>query len=122
MNAPNDTILIIDDNPANLRLLRMLLAEHGYAVRLATNGTMALASARTEPPDLVLLDIHLPSLKGNDILAYIRNNEPFHQTDVIIVTADRKLGRELQQRPEIVLIKPVSVPQLRDLADFIRRR
>ena len=58
MIKDREHILIVDDDPVNLRLLDSLLAEHGFAVRSATGRTMALNSVRIEAPDLILLDIY----------------------------------------------------------------
>ena len=52
-------ILVVDDAPANLKLLEQILSEAGYRVRLATEGELALRSARLQPPALILLDIRM---------------------------------------------------------------
>jgi two-component system, sensor histidine kinase and response regulator len=57
-------ILAVDDNPNNLKLLRTILSEKGVRLRLATNGEMALQSARLSPPELILLDINMPGIDG----------------------------------------------------------
>ena len=58
---PGD-ILIVDDTPANLRLLSQILSEHGYKARAVLNGPHALTAAQTAPPDLILLDVRMPNL------------------------------------------------------------
>jgi CheY-like chemotaxis protein len=58
------TILVVDDNPHNLRLLAGILNTHGYKTRLAPNGERALATIRKEAPDLILLDIMMPGMDG----------------------------------------------------------
>ncbi len=62
--VPRGEILIVDDIPANLRLLANTLSAEGYTVRSARNGSMALASAQADPPDLILLDIVMPEMDG----------------------------------------------------------
>ncbi len=61
---PVEEILIVDDKPANLRLLSQMLADRGYIVRAVKSGTRALESIRATPPNLILLDIKMP---GNNL-------------------------------------------------------
>ena len=60
-------ILIVDDAPENLRLLSTMLMAHGFNVRKALNGQMALTAASTVQPDLILLDIMMPDLDGYEV-------------------------------------------------------
>jgi CheY-like chemotaxis protein len=62
-----EDILIVDDNPDNLRLLSKMLTKNRYRVRTALNGKMALTSAQTVAPDLVLLDIMMPDIDGYEV-------------------------------------------------------
>ncbi len=57
-------ILIVDDNAANLDILRMRLTSQGYEILTAEDGEQALASARENTPDLILLDIMMPKIDG----------------------------------------------------------
>lgn len=88
MRSPADTsILIVDDEPANLRLLFALLDEHGYVVRFATGGRTALASVRAEAPDLVLLDIDMPDLSGYDVCRQLKDDPATRDIPVLFVSA-----------------------------------
>ncbi len=87
MNTAKETILIVDDNPSNLHLLRTLLVEHGYTVRIATGGTMALASARAEPPDLILLDITMPDLDGYAVCTRLKAGPDTNGIPVLFISA-----------------------------------
>lgn len=87
MNTAKETILIVDDNPSNLHLLRTLLTKHGYTVRIATGGTMALASAQAEPPDLILLDIEMPDLDGYAVCAQLKASPKTNDIPVLFISA-----------------------------------
>ncbi|MBN1991601.1 MAG: response regulator [Anaerolineae bacterium] len=80
-------ILVVDDNLANLRLLAKMLAEHGYKIRPATTGRMALSAAQTEPPDLILLDIMMPELDGYEVCAQLKANERTRDIPIIFISA-----------------------------------
>ena len=61
-------ILIVDDMPDNLRLLSIMLGSHGYQVRKAINGKLALQAAQMSPPDLILLDINMPIIDRKSVV------------------------------------------------------
>ncbi|MDQ3581005.1 MAG: response regulator, partial [Pseudomonadota bacterium] len=73
MNA-RARILVVDDTPANVKLLADLLALQGYAVSTASNGEEALARVAAESPDLVLLDIMMPGISGYEVCRTIRDD------------------------------------------------
>ena len=97
MNRPEDTsmedvtlkgnILVVDDNPANLRLLSGMLVEDGYKVRAVINGPMALTAAQASPPDLVLLDINMPEMDGYQICARLKADARTADVPVIFISA-----------------------------------
>jgi signal transduction histidine kinase len=80
-------ILVVDDNPANLRLLSDMLAEQGYKVRSVIDGPMALTAARAAPPDLVLLDINMPDMDGYQVCQALRADGRTADTPVIFISA-----------------------------------
>ena len=80
-------ILIVDDNPNNLRLLSKILTEEGYTVRKALNGTRALASVQFEQPDLILLDIRMPGLDGYEVCRQLKAAPPTDQIPIIFISA-----------------------------------
>lgn len=79
-------ILVVDDEPANRLLLRQLLAHLGYAVREATDGEEALASVAAEPPDLILLDVHMPRLDGYEVCRRLKSDARTRLVPVVMVT------------------------------------
>jgi DNA-binding response OmpR family regulator len=81
-------ILIVDDTPANVRLLEAILSTHGHPVRAATSGAEALAVIEGDaPPDLVLLDIQMPGMNGYEVCRRIRDNDALAMLPIIMITA-----------------------------------
>ncbi len=80
-------ILIVDDTPANLRLLSDMLVEQGYHVRMAPNGRLALTSAQANPPDLVLLDIKMPDMNGYQVCTQLKADPRTRDIPVIFISA-----------------------------------
>jgi len=85
--SPTGEILIVDDTPANLRLLSAILTEHGYRVRPARNGKLALMSAQAAPPDLFLLDIRMPDLNGYEVCEQLKADPRTRDIPVIFISA-----------------------------------
>jgi sigma-B regulation protein RsbU (phosphoserine phosphatase) len=80
-------ILIVDDTPANLRLLSQMLAEQGYHVRPVPDGRLALAAVRAEPPDLILLDIRMPDMDGYQVCEHLKTDARTRDIPVIFISA-----------------------------------
>jgi len=80
-------ILVVDDNPANLRLLTELLTKNGYEVRPAPNGTIALRTVVSTQPDLILLDIMMPDLDGYEVCRRLKASERNRDIPVIFISA-----------------------------------
>ena len=81
-------ILVVDDTPANLRLLAGILTDHGYAVRPVPNGKLALWGARgTMPSDLILLDIVMPDMDGYEVCQQLKADERTRDIPVIFLSA-----------------------------------
>ena len=115
-----ELILIVEDNERNLKLLRDLLGVHGYRILEARSAEDALLLARTERPQLVLMDIQLPGMDGLAALKELRTAPETRATPVVAVTAfamthDRE--RLLAAGFDGYVEKPVNV---RDLPVHIR--
>ena len=82
----NKKILAIEDDTFLLNLLSGKLSESGYKVITASTGTDGLAKARTEHPDIVLLDVMLPDLSGFDVLEQLKSGAETMQTPVILLS------------------------------------
>ncbi|HST44673.1 MAG TPA: hybrid sensor histidine kinase/response regulator, partial [Luteimonas sp.] len=86
-------ILVVDDQPANLRVVSALLARHGYDVVVASNGEEALAIASAQVPDLMLLDMMMPGMDGFALLGEVKQRPELLRLPVVFLTAaqDREL-------------------------------
>ena len=81
------TVLIVEDNEKNMKLVRDVLKHNGYEVLEAVNATAGLKVARDERPDLILMDIQLPDINGITALKMIRADERIAGTPVVAVSA-----------------------------------
>jgi diguanylate cyclase (GGDEF)-like protein/PAS domain S-box-containing protein len=93
-------VLIVEDTPASLKLLSDLLTEAGYYVRQAPNGELALWSAQSRPPELILLDIRMPGIDGFEVCRRLKATPELNQVPVIFLSAqhdtdDKVRGFEL---------------------------
>ena len=86
-------ILVVDDQPANLRVVSTLLARHGYEVITASSGEQALSLASAQVPDLMLLDMMMPGMDGFALLSEIKQRPELLRVPVVFLTAahDRDL-------------------------------
>jgi len=80
-------VLIVEDTPASLKLLSDLLTEAGYYVRQAPNGELALWTATSRPPELILLDIRMPGIDGFEVCRRLKASPELSQVPVIFLSA-----------------------------------
>ena len=85
--SPRADILVVDDNPANIELLVAILGSHGYRCRVANSGARALAAARADVPDLVMLDIAMPGMDGYEVCRQLKADAATRSTAVIFLSA-----------------------------------
>jgi two-component system phosphate regulon response regulator PhoB len=93
-------ILVVDDEPDLLELVRFNLSQAGFQVETATSGRAALDQLKTSLPDLLVLDLMLPDISGNDICRQVRNDPAMGELPIVMLTAkseevDRVVGFEL---------------------------
>jgi sigma-B regulation protein RsbU (phosphoserine phosphatase) len=86
-SRPQASILIVDDTPANLRLLSQMLAEQGYHVRPVPDGPLALAAVQAELPDLILLDIRMPDMDGYQVCERLKADAQTRDIPIIFISA-----------------------------------
>lgn len=112
--------LIVEDDPNLGHIFSIALSKAGYLTEIVDDGQEALQWLVTGVPALVLLDLHLPRVSGPVILEYIRSKVQLNQTRVILTTADALLAEVLGSKADLILLKPISFQQLRDLAVRLR--
>jgi len=117
-------ILVVEDDPSILRGLQLNLSMEGYTVRSAMDGEAGLALARSEGPDLLLVDIMLPKVGGLDLIRALRESD--RETPILILSAkgqeaDKVTG--LQLGADDYIVKPFSLKELlARIAAALRRR
>jgi two-component system, cell cycle response regulator DivK len=112
------TILIVEDNPLNLRLFRDVLQTNGYQTLQSTDGRDVLALAEQNKPDLILMDIRLPGISGLDITKALKEQEELRHIPVLAVTASALKGDEarlLEGGCDGFIAKPI------DLSKFLAK-
>jgi two-component system sensor histidine kinase/response regulator len=90
------TIMIVDDEPGNLNLLGEMLSGAGMGVRALPGGALALAAARAELPDLVLLDIQMPGMDGYEVCRRFKADEQLREIPIIFLSAFTEPSDKLQ--------------------------
>ncbi len=104
-------ILIVDDNAANVDILRARLTSHGYEILTAEDGEQALASARENTPDLILLDIMMPKIDGIEVCRRLKADEKLPFMPIIMVTAkadSKDIVAGLDAGSDDYLTKPID--------------
>lgn len=119
-------ILIIDDNPANLKLARVLLEGDGYEIRTATSAEDAMMRLETYRPDLILMDIQLPGIDGLELTRRLKRDEKTRDIVIVALTAYAMKGDDLKAREagcDGYITKPIDTRSLSSvLASHLERR
>ena len=107
---PVKNVLVVDDSPTELHLLREMLTRKGFSVTTANSGEEALEKLKTEKPDLVLMDVVMPGMSGFEATRSITRNPTTSSIPVIICTTkgqetDKAWG--LRQGAKDYIVKPI---------------
>jgi two-component system alkaline phosphatase synthesis response regulator PhoP len=111
--ATHNRIVVIEDNPSFLKMLKLRLESSGYQVTAAENGLTGLDTIRKKKPDLVILDIMLPGLDGHKVCRMVKFDRNLHSIPVIILTSrDTDETADLAKRcgADAFLLKTTKTP------------
>lgn len=111
--------LIVEDDEDLSIIFSEALQAAGFQTEIVRAGDVALDRLATLAPNVVVLDLQLPRVAGMDILHYIRVEPRLADTRVIVATAHPHLAASLRDEADLVLLKPISFNQLRDLAAIL---
>jgi twitching motility two-component system response regulator PilH len=103
-------VLVVDDSPTDVYLLRQMLERHGYSVSAAGSGEEAVAKAKSERPDLILMDIVMPGMNGFEATRAITHDPDTARIPVIVCSTkgqetDKVWG--LRQGARDYIVKPI---------------
>lgn len=111
-------VLVVDDEPALLRLMEFVLAKQGHILLTATNGEEALEMVRAHRPDLVVLDIMMPRLDGLDVARVLRADPALTTIPIVMLSAkaqDEDIARGLAAGADRYITKPFAPDELADV-------
>ena len=112
----NPLALIVEDDYDLSVIFAEALQAAGFETQIVRAGDTAIMWLSSITPEVVVLDLHLPRVAGTSILRKIRDTPHLEKTRVIVTTADARLAETLRKEADLVLLKPISFSQLRDLA------
>ena len=107
--------VIIEDDPQLNEIIALTL-QADFEINTCSDGTSGWKRLTEITPSVVVLDLNLPGMPGKEILSKLRADDRFKNTRVILATADGRQAETLTDAADIVLLKPVSPAQLRELA------
>ena len=118
----NPLALVIEDDPEQQKIFSKAVEMAGFSVEIFGDGNEAIQRLDEATPTLIILDLHLPNVSGDEILRHIRSQERLASVSVILATADPIFAESLSAESDLILLKPISFIQLRDLAIRMRSR
>lgn len=125
MSVSDPRVLVVEDEPSQVALLRYNLQAEGYQVLVATDGEAGVELARTELPDVILLDWMLPKLPGVEVCRQLRRNKSTREIPIIMLTArseERDIVRGMDTGADDYITKPYSVKELLARVRAVLRR
>jgi len=114
--------LVVEDDNRQATVFAQALRMADYEIEIIRDGREALNRLSEVVPVLVVLDLHLPNVSGREIFEQMQADERLAKTRVMLATADPILAETLRTEVDLVLLKPISFNQLRDLASRLHPR
>lgn len=118
-------ILVVEDDSAIIRTIKYLLEQEGYGVCTASDGEEGLKKARENRPDLIILDLRIPVLPGEEVCREIRKDESIKNTPIVMLTAkdsdtDRIIGKVIGA--DCYITKPFDINVLLEKVNTVTRK
>ena len=107
--------MIIEDDEDLSEIFGQALTAAGYTVEIIRDGQIAQDRIKQVVPKVITLDMHIPHIPGNVLLKQIRADERLAKTRVVVTTADAQMAESMRPSADLVLVKPITFSQLRDL-------
>lgn len=114
--------LVIEDEEDLAEIFEKALTAAGYEVETIRDGFLALERIKQVVPVMITLDMHLPHVSGATLLEHIRADDRLTHTRVVVTTADAQMGESMRGEADLILIKPITFTQLRDLTSRLLPR
>ena len=111
-----NSALVIEDDQDLSAIFVKALEVAGFQVEAIHDGKLAQNRLQEVIPRVIVLDMHLPHVDGATLLKQVRANPVFNDTKIILATADNVLAEMYRDKATLVLVKPISFSQLRDLS------
>lgn len=111
----NVLALVIEDDVDLSEIFSKAVTAAGYEVEVINDGLEAQERLKQVVPSIVILDMHIPHISGDKLFKQIHEDERLQKTRVVVATADAQMGESMWGKADLVLIKPISFTQLRDL-------
>ena len=112
------SVLIVEDNPINLKLVQVLLSKEGYEVYTAANAEEALMLLKSKHPTLILMDLQLPGMDGLQLTRLLKNNPETNDIIILALTAYAMKGdaeKALEAGCDGYISKPIDTQTFPDL-------
>ncbi|MBQ0022443.1 MAG: response regulator [Prevotellaceae bacterium] len=109
------SVLIVDDVPLNVLLIKKMLTKYTFEVRTATNGKLALDAVAAKKPDLILLDLLMPIMDGFEVITHLRENNDTKEIPIIVLSAlnsEEDITRAFRLGANDFINKPVIMEKL----------
>ena len=118
--AARKSVLIVEDNPLNMKLFSAMVAAQGHQVLQATDGSHGLDLAQRQHPDLIIMDIQLPGMSGLDVTRMLKADEATRAIPIIATTAYALRGDEdniMASGCDAYMAKPIAIAQFLELLE-----
>ena len=108
--------IVIEDEKDLALIFAQALADTGFHPEIFYDGGPALSRLIDIVPALVVLDLNLPNITGSEVLTLLKTDQRLANVKIIIITGNTMKAREYEKEADLILVKPISYSQLRDLA------